>query len=189
MPSFLMESESTLVAGLKPPLPEAHARVKEVMDKMLGHGAEPMPSSFHGRVYPLAMQRLEAYMPHNHGLLRAVGVHMQEQAKAHVRKAVVRAKPQPHTQTSLDHLASLADAARIGTTSEGAYIEWAFRDDVFENVLCRVFIQKEGTLAEFVVHNDHHRRLFEAEAGRLRVSLEERGLRNVQVKVVQEPSK
>jgi hypothetical protein len=179
MPSF-MEPESSLIAGLQLPSAEAHARVKEVMEKITAQEGREVGGVYEGRVYPKAWALLKQYMPTVAGVDKQVLL----QRLAKVRGSVP--VPQKQEAPGLDALGSLAETALVGSTSDGAYIEFVFRDEVFENVKCKVYLTEAGTVAEFTVHDDNHRRLFESEASRLRVSLEQRGLKHVSVRVVHE---
>ena len=99
-----------------------------------------------------------------------------------VRPAVIR-KSRPETVPQ-DLLEGTADSALLVADPEGGTsFEIAFNEDVFPNLACRITVIGGKVIATFRVADQNLRRLLEAEAGRLRASLEERGLKVAEVKV------
>jgi flagellar hook-length control protein FliK len=85
---------------------------------------------------------------------------------------------------SQDLLESAADSAMLRTEPDGTTsFDIAFSDELLSDVACRVTVAGGRVVAIFRVKDDNTRRLLEAEAGRLRVRLEERGLRVEEVRV------
>ena len=78
-----------------------------------------------------------------------------------------------------------ADQAFFSTNESGeATFELMISDELFDNLRCSITVGRNGVCAVFHVGGDVDlRRLLEAESGRLRTSLEERGLRSVTVKI------
>ena len=59
------------------------------------------------------------------------------------------------------------------------------KDELFDNLRCSINILEDGKVqALFHVQDDNLRRLLEAESGRLRAQLEDKGLKVSEVKVV-----
>jgi hypothetical protein len=99
-----------------------------------------------------------------------------------VRPPVTRG-PGPEA-VSQDLLETAADSAMLRTDPDGtSSFDIAFSDDLFHDLACRITVNDGRVVATFRVHDDNTRRLLEAEAGRLRVRLEERGLRVGEVRV------
>jgi hypothetical protein len=74
-------------------------------------------------------------------------------------------------------LASAADSMMLVTEPDGSTaFDIAIRDDVFDELACRVHLRDGHLSATFRVHDPNLRRLLEAEVGRLRASLADRGL-------------
>lgn len=65
----------------------------------------------------------------------------------------------------------------VDAGDDGVGFDIAFSDHVFRDLRCRITIADSVVTAIFFAPDNDTRRLLEAEAGRLRVSLEERGLR------------
>ena len=76
----------------------------------------------------------------------------------------------------------------LGENEEGAQgVSVLIRDDLFENLRCAIDVEADGRVkATFFVKDINLRRLLEAESGRLRDSLEARGLKVRAVAVVVE---
>jgi len=76
----------------------------------------------------------------------------------------------------------------LGENEEGGQgVSVLIRDDLFENLRCAIDVESDGRVkATFFVKDINLRRLLEAEAGRLRDSLEARGLKVREVAVVVE---
>jgi hypothetical protein len=99
-----------------------------------------------------------------------------------VRPAVQR-KSDPGA-VSQDLLEGTADTAMLVANPDGTTsFDIAFNDDVFPNLACRITIADGKVVATFRVEDQNLRRLLEAEAGRLRASLEDRGLKVAEVRV------
>lgn len=97
--------------------------------------------------------------------------------------------PVPSVPPELDRgmLEGMAESAMLwsgvdGTTS----FDIAFNDDVFDSLGCSIVIEDNEVIAVFRAEDRNTRRLLEAEAGRLRAQLEERGLRVREVRIVSE---
>ncbi len=71
----------------------------------------------------------------------------------------------------------------VDAGAEGVGFDISFSDDVFVDLRCRITIADGVVAAVFFAPDVHTRRLLEAESGRLRVSLEERGLRVSAIKI------
>ncbi len=98
--------------------------------------------------------------------------------RAGARRPAVEALPQ-------DILESTAESALLVADPDGSTsFEVAIRDEVFADLACRITLRDDGLVATFRVGDDNLRRLLEAEAGRLRARLEERGLRVRAIEVV-----
>jgi len=83
-----------------------------------------------------------------------------------------------------DVLEKTAQSALLLNSPDGnASFEIAFRDDVFEDLACCISTHDDGLVATFKVADQNLRRLLEAESGRLRVKLEDRGLKVKAVEV------
>lgn len=76
----------------------------------------------------------------------------------------------------------------LGENEDGAQgVSVLIRDDLFENLRCTIDVESDGRVkATFFVKDTNLRRLLEAESGRLRDSLEARGLKVREVAVVVE---
>jgi hypothetical protein len=93
-------------------------------------------------------------------------------------------RPAGPEAVSQDLLESAADSAMLRTEPDGTTsFDIAFSDELLSDVACRVTVAGGRVVAIFRVKDDNTRRLLEAEAGRLRVRLEERGLRVEEVRV------
>ncbi len=94
--------------------------------------------------------------------------------------------PAPRGAQAVDAAAleTLADSGFLSANPDGtASFEIAFNDDVFSELACRISIKDGAVIATFLVGDVNTRRLLEAEAGRLRARLEQRGLRVSEVRV------
>jgi hypothetical protein len=81
-------------------------------------------------------------------------------------------------------LAQLVDTSMLVANPDGtAAFEIVFDDEVFQNLACSISVGPQGVVATFRVADANTRRLLEAEAGRLRVRLSERGLKVAEVRV------
>jgi len=104
--------------------------------------------------------------------------------------AVVRASIAPRQtrrpearQTTLE-LGDVARRAFAGTTAEGyALFEIVIADEVFPELRCSIAQTPDGVLATFFAADVNTRRLLEAEAPRLRLRLEERGLKVAEISI------
>lgn len=84
-------------------------------------------------------------------------------------------------------LETLADNALLHQNPDGsASFEVSFNDEVFQDLACTIQFGDEGVVATFRALDVNTRRLLEAEAGRLRVRLEDRGLKVREVRVASE---
>jgi hypothetical protein len=92
----------------------------------------------------------------------------------------IRPSPRRAEPTHVDnaHLATAADTALLSARPDGGYaFEIAFSDELFHDLACEIQVGQDGkVVAVFRVGDNDTRRLLEAEAGRLRAQLEERGL-------------
>jgi hypothetical protein len=172
----------------------------------------PKPNSFTGgRRYDLALSKVEtpplakptATVPSGNSLGAGPGVKVTEDSgdspsgdprpsgslpprpppgTPFVRPAVSR--PAGPETLSQDLLESAADSAMLRTDPDGTTsFEIAFSDELFSDLACRVTVAGGRVVAIFRAQDDNTRRLLEAEAGRLRVRFEERGLRVEEVRV------
>jgi len=82
-------------------------------------------------------------------------------------------------------LATAAESAFFSANDAGeATFDLMISDELFENLRCSITVGRNGVAAIFHVGDDVDlRRLLEAESGRLRASLEARGLRSVSVTI------
>ena len=103
---------------------------------------------------------------------------------ATVRPPVQR-KEAPPSPVSPDALQRAARSAQLVEGADGAMaFDLTFNDEVFQDLACRITVGADGKVdAVFRAGDTNLRRLIEAEAGRLRVALEERGLRVEDVRV------
>ncbi|HET6346461.1 MAG TPA: flagellar hook-length control protein FliK, partial [Myxococcota bacterium] len=100
-----------------------------------------------------------------------------------VRKSVARPPAPASSPTEL--LGLREDTAVIWTDEAGNQtFRINFHDEVFSNLACSIAFIDGRVVATFTVQDDNTRRLLEAEKGRLRASLEARGLRVQDVRVV-----
>lgn len=103
---------------------------------------------------------------------------------------MVRPSPPPRKgPESVDQatLESMVDTSMLVANPDGsAAFEIAFDDDVFQNLACSISVTPQGVVATFKAPDVNTRRLLEAEAGKLRVRLSERGLRVAEVRVESE---
>jgi hypothetical protein len=95
------------------------------------------------------------------------------------RRAAVEAVPQ-------ELLESTADSAMLVNDAEGTSFDISIRDDVFSELACRITVNDGKVIATFKVSDVNTRRLLEAESGRLRAQLEERGLTVAAIRVESE---
>lgn len=93
--------------------------------------------------------------------------------------------PQEVTRVGDEILSTAADSAFFSKNDSGeATFELMISDELFENLRCSITVGKGGVSAVFHVGSDPDlRRLLEAESGRLRASLEAKGLRAVSVSI------
>ena len=83
-----------------------------------------------------------------------------------------------------DTLTAMVDTSMLVAQPDGtAAFEIAFDDEVFQNLACTIAVGPGGVIATFRAPDVNTRRLLEAEAGRLRVRLSERGLKVAEVRV------
>ncbi|MEZ0312092.1 MAG: hypothetical protein ACAI38_09965 [Myxococcota bacterium] len=103
---------------------------------------------------------------------------------------MVRPSPPPRRgPESVDEasLASMVDTTMLIANPDGtAAFEIAFDDEVFQNLACSITVGPAGIIATFRAPDVNTRRLLEAEAGKLRVRLSERGLKVAEVRVESE---
>lgn len=164
------------------------------------------------RHYPLAWERLAAAvhadpggaMPHRQGA-PAGGLPVDNASDptevpaedpllipirtAHVRAGIARKIPIPTAMLPDTLLQETADSAMWVTSPDGASsFEMAMHNELLacDDLRCRIAVGKGGVVAVFTVSDRNVQRLLEAESGRLRVALEERGFKGVQIQVVTE---
>ncbi|MEO0812824.1 MAG: hypothetical protein AAFY60_08170 [Myxococcota bacterium] len=95
--------------------------------------------------------------------------------------APVRPAPEAIDQSLLE---TLADNALLHQNPDGtAAFEVSFHDEVFQDLACTIQFGEDGVVATFRAVDVNTRRLLEAESGRLRVRLEDRGLKVKEVRV------
>ena len=95
------------------------------------------------------------------------------------------AGPSPARAIDQGALEQTAESLLLSANPDGSTsFDIAVRDEVFADLRCRITIDRGKVRAEFHVHDVNTRRLLEAEAGRLRAQLENRGLRVEEVRVV-----
>ena len=81
----------------------------------------------------------------------------------------------------------MVDTTMLIANPDGtAAFEIAFDDEVFQNLACSITVGPAGIIATFRAPDVNTRRLLEAEAGKLRVRLSERGLKVAEVRVESE---
>ncbi len=98
-----------------------------------------------------------------------------------VRPPAKRQKAEPVPQ---DLLESTADSMLLVSEPDGSSaFEVSIRDDLFDELTCRISWRDGGLVAEFRAADVDLRRLLAAESGRLRVRLEEKGIRVAEVLV------
>ncbi len=98
--------------------------------------------------------------------------------------APARPAPEAIDQSLLE---TLADNALLHQNPDGsASFEVSFNDDVFQDLACTIQLAEDGVIATFRALDANTRRLLKAEAGRLRVRLEDRGLKVREVRVASE---
>lgn len=84
-------------------------------------------------------------------------------------------------------LESAADSLLLVTEPDGSTaFDISIRDDVFDELACRIRLREGHLSATFRVHDVNLRRLLEAELGRLRAALADRGLAVDDVSVAQD---
>jgi hypothetical protein len=87
-------------------------------------------------------------------------------------------------QIDQDTMSAMVDTSMLVTNPDGsAAFEIAFDDEVFQNLACTIAVGPAGIVATFKAPDANTRRLLEAEAGRLRVRLSDKGLRVAEVRV------
>jgi hypothetical protein len=83
-------------------------------------------------------------------------------------------KPPAALETALE---STADSLLLVNAPDGSCaFEIAIKDDVFDELACRIALRDHRVTAIFRARDPHLRRLLEAESGRLRALLADRGL-------------
>ncbi len=83
-------------------------------------------------------------------------------------------------------LAQTAQMALLRTSPDGSLsFDIAFGETAFGDLACTITLQAGHTQATFRVTDPNARRLLEAEAGRLRVGLQARGLKVDSVTVIE----
>jgi hypothetical protein len=98
-------------------------------------------------------------------------------------------RPSPPKRTGAERvdqatLSGIVDTSMLVASPDGsASFEIAFDDEVFQNLACSITVTPAGVIATFKVEDANTRRLLEAEAGRLRNQLADRGLRVADVRV------
>jgi len=103
-----------------------------------------------------------------------------------VRPSAPRPSPDEDAdwQTTLNNT---AQALQMVAEPDGSTaFEVTLRDDVLQDVTCRVAIREHRLTATFRVADVSLRRLLEGESGRLRARLEERGLHVEEIRVIEE---
>lgn len=102
---------------------------------------------------------------------------------------MVRPSPPKRTgpaQVDEASLSAMVDTSMLVASPDGsASFEIAFDHEVFNNLACSITVTPAGVVATFKVEDANTRRLLEAEAGRLRVQLADRGLKVADVRVEQ----
>ncbi len=84
---------------------------------------------------------------------------------------------------SQERLEETAESLMLISDGEGTSFDIAVRDEIFDELSCRITLKGGEVVATFRVRDQNLRRLLEAESGRLRAGLEERGLRVAAVHV------
>jgi flagellar hook-length control protein FliK len=83
--------------------------------------------------------------------------------------------------------ADLGGSMQVTSEADGATtFDLTLPDDLFENLHCQLTLRDHRLVATFRVADVNLRRLLEAEAGRLRARLEERGLKVAEIVVLEE---
>ncbi len=136
-----------------------------------------------GRRYPAAWATLEPAGEKDPPVDSEPVLSRPPPGTASVRPSVP--KPVRAERADAGVLAQAADSAFFSTSEAGdATFELMISDELFDNLRCSISVGKGGVEAVFHVGGDVDlRRLLEAESGRLRASLEERGLRSVSVRI------
>lgn len=178
-PTFLEDEPSALLEGLAVPSAAAAERARGIMQGMMERSrapttvTQPTPN-VSPRNYPIAYE-VAGLLPQEAPALATPPVRPPPGAPT-VRKSAKRLKRTTKLDTEL--LASATNSAMLQTSSDGTVsMEMAFRDDVLADVACTIHFQEGKVAAVFRVADVNMRRLFESEAGRLRVALEKSGLR------------
>ena len=92
--------------------------------------------------------------------------------------------PSPAAQPAMP-VSGTEDTAMMWTDKDGnRSFQITFNDEVFRSLTCTITLGGGKVVATFTASDDNTRRLLEAEAGRLRLMLESRGLRVQEVRVV-----
>ena len=145
--------------------------------------AEAVYQQARGRHYPEAWSTLQAEEPLAAQSERGAILARPPPGMASVRPSV--AIPARQERAEDDVLAQAADQAFFSTNESGdATFELMISDELFDNLRCSITVGKKGVEAVFHVGGDADlRRLLEGESGRLRASLEAKGLRHVSVRI------
>mgnify|MGYP001234063558 CR=1 FL=1 len=138
-----------------------------------------------GRRYPHAWATLDAW---SQSIEEAVAENLNVLPRPPPGVASVRPSvrvPTEPERADADVLAQAADQAFFSKSESGAAtFELMISDDLFDNLRCSISVGKTGVEAIFYVKGDVDlRRLLESESGRLRASLEAKGLRSVTVRI------
>jgi|MDSW01.2.fsa_nt_gb hypothetical protein len=158
---------------------------EELVERLGQSVAQAILEQARGRRYPQAWASLEA----SSGSNETAGAENQNvlprppPGVASVRPSV-RVPTQPERAND-DVLAQAADQAFFSKSESGAAtFELMISDELFDNLRCSISVGKNGVEAVFYVKGDVDlRRLLESESGRLRASLEAKGLRSVNVRI------
>ena len=145
--------------------------------------AQAVHEQARGRHYPVAWASLEAIEPAQPEIVDEPVLERPPPGVASVRPSVPM--PAKDERADADVLAQAADSAFFSTSESGdAIFELMISDDLFDNLRCSICVSKRGVEAVFHVGGDVNlRRLLEAESGRLRASLEAKGLKAVSVRI------
>ena len=174
---------SLLYTGLITSQNEIMSNPKDELASRLGEElAQAIGAKARGRVYPVAWSSLTA--PDQ----RETAVDPQLLVRPPPGMASVRPSvpaPKVETRAGDEVLSTAADSAFFSKNDAGeSTFELMISDALFENLRCSITVGKGGVNAVFHVGGDQDlRRLLEAESGRLRASLEAKGLRSVSVSI------
>ncbi len=176
--------------ALPPPAGSAARRAQDAFREYLTHHEEVGATYGGGRRYDRALAVIGAspgaVSPPSEDATPALELPAAAQKRPPagmptVRPSVRRARDLPVPQELLE---KTADTAMLVAEPSGATsFDIVFKDELFRELACRVTVGEGGVEAVFRVHDDNARRLLEAESGRLRARLVERGLRVQAVRV------